>query len=295
MKMSFRVIAVLLALAPPFCLAEENSNDSREQLRRLVLHLKYQKGEINLLNGLAKLSVPDQFRYLDSKDTETVLVKLWGNPPFAESRPLGLLVPVDFNPLGGASWAVVIEYEEDGYIRDDEADTIDYDKLLKQMQESTREANQERVKKGYDPVELVGWAAKPRYDRQTHKLYWAKEIKFRDSDHHTLNYNIRILGRRGVLVLNAVASMSQLAAIEAATPQILSMVDFSEGHRYADFDSKSDKVATYGIAALVGGGIAAKLGLFKGLWVAILAGKKFIVIGIVALVAFLKKFFGKAE
>ena len=186
-------------------------------------------------------------------------------------------------------------YEEDGYVKDDDADTIDYSKLLKQMQESAREANQQRVKKGYDPVELVGWAAKPRYDRQTHKLYWAKEIKFGDSPQHTLNYNIRILGRQGVLVLNAVASMPQLAAIEAATPQILSMVDFNEGHRYADFDSKTDKVATYGIAALVAGGIAAKLGLFKGLWVAILAGKKFVIMGIVALAALLKKFFGKAN
>jgi hypothetical protein len=34
---------------------------------------------------------------------------------------------------------------------------------------------------------------------------------------HTLNYNIRILGRRGVLVLNAVSGMKQLDAIRAQT------------------------------------------------------------------------------
>jgi uncharacterized membrane-anchored protein len=296
MQISCRLLAALLALAAPLSsFAQENPNASRAQQEKLVSELKYRKGEINLVNGLAKLSVPEEFRYLDSKDTETLLVKLWGNPPFGGNPPLGLLVPAGFNPIGGESWAVVIDYEEDGYVKDDEAGTIDYDKLLKQMQEGTREANKQRVKEGYAPVELVGWAAKPRYDRQTHKLYWAKEIKFGDSPEHTLNYNIRILGRRGMLVLNAVASMPQLAAIEAATPQILSMVDFSDGHRYANFDSKTDKVATYGIAALVAGGIAAKLGLLKWLWVVILAAKKFIIIGIVALVASLKKVFGKAK
>ena len=76
------------------------------------------------------------------------------------------------------------------------------------------------------------------------------------------------------------------------------MVDFKEGSRYADFDPKTDKVAAYGIAALVAGGAlaaAAKLGLLKGLWVAILALKKFIVIGVIALVAFVKKFFKRGD
>ena len=88
MKIPSRLIAVLLALAAPlFSFAQENSNGSREQQQRLVSELKYQKGEINLLDGLAKLSVPDQFRYLDSKDTETVLVKIWAIPRLPRTGP----------------------------------------------------------------------------------------------------------------------------------------------------------------------------------------------------------------
>ena len=71
--------------------------------------------------------------------------------------------------------------------------------------------------------------------------------------------------------------------IDAQTPQILGMVDFKEGSRYADFDPKVDKVAKYGIATLVAGGAlaaAAKFGLLKGLWIFILAAKKFIIIAI---------------
>ena len=95
-------------------------------------------------------------------------------------------------------------------------------------------------------------------------MYWAKDLKVDGSDEDTLNYNIRILGRRGVLILNAVAGMSQLAQIEQASPEILKLVEFSEGHRYADFNPKTDKVAAYGLAALVAGGVGRETGLVQG-------------------------------
>src|SRR5258708_31289521 len=116
------------------------------------------------------------------------------------------------------------------------------------MQEGTQEASKERVKKGYESVALVGWAAPPRYDKAAKKLYWAKELKFGGAPRNTLNYNIRILGRRGYLVLNGIGEMSDLPAIENATPQILSMVEFNQGHRYGDFVASTDKGATYGFA-----------------------------------------------
>lgn len=73
------------------------------------------------------------------------------------------------------------------------------------------------------------------------------------------------------------------------------MVNFNDGNRYADFDPKVDKVAAYGIAALVAGGIAAKLGLFKLLWVFLLAAKKFVIIGFAAAATWLKKIFGRKK
>jgi uncharacterized membrane-anchored protein len=201
-------------------------------------------------------------------------------------------VPEGFDPLDGSHWAVVITYGEDGYVKDNDAAAINYDKLLAQMKEGTQEVNKQREKAGYPPIELVGWATPPHYDQATHKLYWARELKFGDRPNHTLNYSIRILGRRGVLVLNAVASMAQLKEVEAATPSILAMVDFQDGHRYADFNASTDKVATYGIAALIAGGILAKAGLFKLLWVGILAFKKFVIIAILAIVGYVKKLLG---
>jgi uncharacterized membrane-anchored protein len=288
--MKHLVLLLTLLVAITSHAADDPANQAAKiaEIRRLAQNIKPQDGVVVIGDGLAKVTLPSTLRYLKPEDTETVLVKLWGNPKVG--RTLGMIVPSDFEPLGGESWAVVMTFEEDGYVKDDDAAHMDYSKLLKEMQDGTREANQERVKQGYEAIELIGWAAPPRYDAATKKLYWAKEIKFGDSPEHTLNYNFRLLGRRGVLVLNAVASMSQLKLVEAVTPDILAAVNFQEGHRYADFKESTDKVATYGLAALVAGGIAAKAGFFKVLIAGILALKKFVIIGVIALFTGIKKF-----
>lgn len=251
--------------------------------------LRYQTGEIKLQDGLATLKLPDGYRYLDPKQSETVLTDFWGNPP--GNKTLGMVWAAGQDPLGDGSWAVVIQYEEDGYVKDDDAENIDYDDMLKDMKKATEERNKERVKQGYSAMHLVGWAEKPHYDKAAHKLHWAKELRVAGSEHSSLNYDIRILGRRGVLVLTAVAGMAQLETVKAGMPPVLAAVEFDPGHRYSEFDPKIDKVATYGIAALVAGGVLAKVGFFKMLLLGLLAAKKFIIIGVLALVAFIRRFF----
>lgn len=253
--------------------------------------LKPRQGQIVLGSNLATLTVPDGFGFLDGKQSATLLDRIWGNPP--GEPPLGMLIPKGFDPFGDHSWAVTIRFEDEGYVKDDDAEKINYADLLKQMQEGAKSASEARVKQGYSPVALVGWATPPRYDKASKKLYWAKELKFGGTSENTLNYNIRILGRRGYLVLNAIGSMAELPAIEKVTPQILSMVEFNQGNRYGDFVASTDKVATYGIAGLVAGGIAAKLGLFKGLWVLLLGAKKLVIVLGVGAVALVGKLFNR--
>lgn len=256
--------------------------------------LQYRTGEIKIGDGLATAKLPQGYRYLDPAQASTVLTDLWGNPPGAVT--LGMILPPDVSPLSEDSWAVILSFDEDGYVKDDDAAEIDYDKLLKEMQEGAEEENKDRVKSGYEALTIVGWAEKPSYDSTANKLYWAKEIRFGDSKSNTLNYNIRALGRRGVLVLNAVASMDALATVKEGMKAIQPAVEFNEGHRYAEFDPKIDKVAAYGLAGLVAGTVLAKGGLIKAAIAAIIAGKKFVFIGLAALGAFLFKFFqGRRE
>lgn len=283
-----RRLLIPLMLVWPLCGAAADGPDDVITVEQFLASLEFQQGKVTLPGGIADINLGENFRYLDPEDTERVLVA-WGNPP--GDMTYGMLVPANANLFDDEGWAVVIDYEKDGYVSDEDADKIDYDDLLRSMKQDTAAENEVRADAGYETVDLVGWAAAPHYDRASHKLYWAKELAFSGSESHTLNYNIRMLGRRGVLVLNAVAGMSQLAPVEAGMREVLAITEFNEGHRYADFDPKVDKVAAYGIGALVAGGLAAKAGLFAKLGALLLAGKKFVVLLLVGFGAMIGKLF----
>jgi uncharacterized membrane-anchored protein len=252
--------------------------------------LDRQTGTIKISGAGATLNVPENYYYLDAEDAEKVLVEVWGNPP--SEYTLGMLFPAEMTPFDENSWAVTIEYEEDGYVSDDDADEIDYADLLGQLKDETEESNQWRSEQGYEPIELVGWAETPYYDAQAHKLYWAKEIKFGEQDINTLNYNIRVLGRKGVLVLNFVAGMEQKELIDKELDTVLAMAEFDQGSTYSEFDPDIDKIAAYGIGALVAGKVLAKTGFLVA---AIIFFKKFFIIFVIAIGAFLKKIFSRKK
>lgn len=289
MKRALKFLLLGLAAFFSFSTFAQRANN-QEEADAVIKTLRFQDGQIILDHGLATLDVPGGFKFLNGEDANKILVNLWGNPKSEE--PLGMIVPAGMGPLDDDAWGVVISFTDDGYVKDDGAAKIDYDKLLKDMQKEVRNENKSRIAQGYQPIELIGWAAPPRYDHESKKLYWAKELKFGEKEARTLNYNIRILGRRGVLVLNYVANIEALPQIEESTPEILAAIDFNPGERYADFNaSRGDKIAEYGIGALIAGGVAAKLGLFKGLWLAILAGKKFIILAVAAIGGWLMKLY----
>lgn len=247
--------------------------------------LHYQQGHVVLPGGISELEVPRGFRYLDSAQSRTVLTRYWGNP---NGTSLGMLFPENLSPLAENSWAYVIEYDPSGHVKDDDADDINYDDLLKEMREDMVDANKERTEAGYEAVTLVGWASAPFYDKTNHTLHWAKTLKFGDSPDNTLNYNVRVLGRKGVLILNAVGSSKDLAAIKASIPSLLSSVSFAKGQQYTDFNSGLDEVAAYGIGGLIAGKVLAKVGLFAVIL-------KFWKLGLLALGgawAAIKRFFG---
>jgi uncharacterized membrane-anchored protein len=279
----------LTAAAP----AEEKAAAPEMTAEQFLAQLHLQRGKITLPGGIATLDLPASFRYLSPTDAERVLVDAWGNPPGMVS--LGMIVPAKTSVLERDSWGVIVTYEKEGHIKDDDADSIKYDELLKDMQASVLDNNAERKKQGYPGIHLMGWAEKPSYAKETHKLYWAKDLMV-DGGEHSLNYNVRVLGREGVLNLNAIASMQQIEAIKKEMQQVTAFTEFTDGNRYTDFDSKTDKVAEYGLAALVAGGVASKLGLFGKLLALLLAFKKVLLLAVVGGGAAIVKFFtGKRE
>lgn len=187
---------------------------------------------------------------------------MWGNPE--DHSVLGLLFGPNQGPETDNGWAVVVSFEDSGFVKDDDARSINYSDLLKSMQEGTVEENKMRKKQGYPTVDLLGWAEQPHYDSAKKTLYWAKRLRFEGIEEPQLNYNMRVLGRRGVLELNPLGGESQLATLRETAPVILAATSFTQGNRYEDFsESSGDKVAAYGIAGLITGGLLLKTGLLK--------------------------------
>ena len=231
-----------------------------EQLRMIdsiEAKLHYKTGTVTLQNGIGTIKIAPGFKFLDAEEARYVIEDLWGN--LKGQTSLGMILPADAKAVI-ADYAFIVEYEPMGYVKDDDADDINYDDLLKELKEETIKANDERKKAGIAAMTLTGWAEKPYYDKQRKLLYWAKEYQAEGSDEHTLNYDIRILGRKGVLVLQAVSGISQLSNVNHNKENILNMVSFNKGSRYEDFDSNIDDVAAWTIGGLVAGKVLAKVG-----------------------------------
>lgn len=255
--------------------------------------LKFRGGDIAVPAAHASFHLDDKFQYLEQADARRVLEGMWGNPP--DESVLGLIVPKKPGLLEDGSWAVVVTYSDDGHVSDEDAAGIDYADLLEQLQEETRDSNAARKEAGYGTVDLAGWAEAPHYDAASKKLYWAKDLAFNGEAEHTLNYDIRVLGRHGYLSLNAVAGMSDLPAVRAGMQELLPMAEFDAGSRYADFNESTDKVAAYGVAALIGGGLAAKAGLFAKLGLILAKFWKLLLVGGVVAAGSVRKLFAKKQ
>ena len=246
----------------------------------------YQTGEVLLDGEFAQLHVPAGYKFLNAEQSNTVLVDLWGNQPTAT---LGLLFIEDQGPLtDNFSYAIEVSFSEEGYIEDDDAEDIDYDDLLEEMQGDIAGGNAQRKELGYSTVEFVGWASTPFYDSEHKKLHWAKELMFEGQETATLNYDVRILGRKGVLSLNVIGDIDALPKVKEDIDEILSSAEFTEGNKYDDFNPDIDKIAAYGIGGLIAGKMLLKAGFLAKFG-------KIIVVGVIAAIAGVRKFFGKKD
>ena len=232
------------------------------------------------LKSLAEVQVPEGFVFTGAKGTQKLLEKM-GNP--TSGSELGFLAPTSL------VWFVVFRFSDVGYVKDDDKDKLDADKLLKSIKEGTEAANKYREKMGAAPLHITGWEIPPRYNEQSHNLEWA--IRGESEGSPVINYNTRLLGRKGVMEVKLVMDPELTNAALPAYQALLKDYSYKQGERYAEYRS-GDKLAKYGLAALITGGAAAvavKTGLFASLVLFFKKAAKLIVIAVVAVFAWIRK------
>jgi uncharacterized membrane-anchored protein len=272
--MSRWLTATVLALAASMALADEapKADSTMDELRKLPWITGPTEAKIG---DKATIKITQEYGFLGETGTSKFL-QLQGNPP---SNNAYVLVPRE------GSWFAVFSFSSDGYVKDDEK--IDPDQLLKNMKEGEQKSNEERKRQGLTQMYLDGWEVPPHYDPATQRLEWGKRLH--DEQNRTfINYTVRLLGRTGVMSATLVDDPAHLNADVATFRQLLEGYDYVSGERYAEFRS-GDKVAAYGLAALIAGGAAAaavKTGAAKGLF-------KLIALGAVAVFGAVASFFKK--
>jgi uncharacterized membrane-anchored protein len=248
-------------------------------------------GTVTVGKDLAIIELPEGYHYLQTAEARHVVEAVWGNPP--DEDTLGLVLPPKVDVK---DWGIIVAYANTGYIKDDDEKKINYDDVLKSMQQEATENKPARKENGYPTYELRGWAEPPHYDSQAKKMYWAKSARFEGEPIDTLNYDIRILGRRGYITISAISSVDKLATVAESSKLIMTKTEFTPGNRYADFsESSGDTVSNLGLIGLVAGGglLAAKLGIFKIALLFIVKFAKIILIGGAAIVGLVAKVLGK--
>ncbi len=236
-----------------------------------------------LLGEQAMLTLPAGYSYLGQKDTQRAL-KDMGN------FPSGVELALVTGAGDHAQWFVVLRFIDAGYVADDDAADWDADAMLASMKEGTEAANEKRKQMGIPPITVRGWEEKPRYDKRSNKVVWA--VSSQEQNGVGVNYNTLTLGRHGYISMNMVGSLEDLPQLKPHTNVLLANLNFVDGKRYTDFDSTTDKVAAVGLAALIAGA-AFKSGLLAKLLLLVVAFKKVIIIGIIALAALLTRIFKK--
>lgn len=238
------------------------------------------------LKDQAQLALPAGYGFVPPKEGAAVMDML-GNQ--TDERFVGLIFP----EAEESSWFVTMEYEPSGYIKDDDAKDWNADELLQSLKDGTEAANEHRRDIGVAEIQVTRWVEKPAYDAQTHRLVWSAEAREKggqDAD-PTVNYNTYVLGREGYVSLNLITNSSTVATDKPSAHQLLAAVNFNEGKRYGDFNGSTDKVAAYGLAALIGGLAVKKLGLLAGLGLFFAKFAKLIVVGVAAAGGAIAKFF----
>jgi uncharacterized membrane-anchored protein len=245
------------------------------------------------LGEQATLHLPDGYMFLPKKEA-TMLMEAFGNsvgPGFH-----GVVAPTANNQ----NWLVTVDHTAEGYVKDDDAKNWDKDALLQSLKDGTAEQNKKREEMGIEPLDIAGWIQEPTYDAATHRLIWslrARERGAASGDAATVNYNTYALGRDGFFELDLLTNDRDVERDKTSARELLAALDYKPGKRYEDFNASTDHIAEYGLAALIGGIAAKKLGLLAVIGVFIAKFAKIILIAVAAFGAGALKFFrrNKAE
>lgn len=244
-----------------------------------------QTSGIGKIGAHAEMDIPEGYIFFPAAGAKALL-KSWGN--LISDTEEGLVTSEKDR------WSVLFDFEDVGYVKDADKDELDAGKMLKMMHDNEPDQNAARKEAGLPASHTIGFAMPPKYNEETHNLEWAVKFAIDGQPEELLNYHTKLLGRKGVMTATLMCDPDQLQSVLPDYQKLLTNYRFKSGNTYAEYRS-GDKLATYGLVGLVAGGTAlaaSKMGLFAKAGVLLAKFAKLIIVGVVAVGAAIKKFFG---
>ncbi len=276
------IVTMLIAVAAPsFAVDKASQAEAEIQQAASAAEAATKLGPADIpFAGQATFHLPQGLGFIPTAESKALMSAL-GN--HVDDGFIGIIVPTTEENSG---WIIVASYNNAGFVKDDDAKDWKADELLKSIRSGTEEQNKTRAERGVYELEILGWIEQPTYDPAVHRLVWSIASRDKgqtDDAKQSVNYNTLALGREGYISMNLVADRNQIETLKPIAQQTLAALEFDQGKRYTDFNASTDKVAAYGLAAIIAGAAAKKLGFLaviaafvakfaKVIWIAVAAG-----------------------
>ncbi len=282
----------------PATATPENSAPAADNApeKPLSLEESYAKAGIKIIVGpktvpigkVAEINLPEGFGFIppDQIKTYSQLTQNLYNPD-----KLGVIISPE-------DWEIHFTFSDDGFVKDEEKAKLaeQSPKLLETITQNVADSNTARRAQNYPELRIQGWAQPPHYDEKNNNLKWAINLASSSDNYKSIGINesIRLLGRTGVMNVTVLANSETFKSSSQKAGELLaSNFNFVSGQKYAEF-KPGDKIAQYGLAALVLGGagaVALKTGLFASLIAGLGKAWKVVVAGLVAVGVGIQKLF----
>lgn len=211
--------------------------------------LDYQYKEVSLAGGTTVLTIPSNYKFLDSGQVNFIYRGLLNKEERAP-KGVGVLLPIEQDIFDDPNDWIYISYVDSGYVHEQDLSQIEYGELLLEFQTRVALQRDTMRKYGRAPEHVIGWYQWPTQDTILHRLSWALELVLDDVDDHWVRYETRILGRSGYVAISAKGAVSD-EAFKQAYDEAVNGITFKIGSKYSDYRECCDPVTPYGTIYLI--------------------------------------------
>lgn len=284
------LVLILFSSATQVCADEKH--DERF-MRKFEASLDYKNGTVSISENRATLRLMDGYRFLDSRDAKKILLGLWGQP--SPKNTDGIILAPGIGPFSDDTWAFGLSFDATGHIIDIGDTGIDSEVIMAKLKNNLVNENRKRQNEDLQTIEILDWEIKPIYDKTHRCLYWAIKYSFSNEIQNEIIYNIKMLGRNGVLSISTQVREKLSDQLNNHMKNVIRFAEFNPGQEYDAFDGKKETPSESKLSDLITGAKAKEETLQEKITNGLASYRRFLILIIFASLYLITKHFRSSK